>query len=162
MDIQHENFGEMAIIERHLEKKIKSKLADRGNTVLFVGYLSIHEKYVFMFMYISKKTMFSRDVICLNKTDSQPMGISQVDFISSEVEVEDDDMEEEEAYKLKGEGYVVPPPTSTKDDHIEQLMDLPETTSTSAIVAPYPTSTRQLRSSVVHAPKNMAREIRSL
>jgi hypothetical protein len=38
--------------------------------------------------------MFSRDIIWLNKTYSQHMGISQVDFNSSKVENED--MEEGE------------------------------------------------------------------
>jgi hypothetical protein len=37
-------FGEMAIIARHSDKNIRSKLVDRGNTVMFVGYSNIHEK----------------------------------------------------------------------------------------------------------------------
>jgi hypothetical protein len=41
-------------------------------------------------------------------------------------------------------------------------MDVPENTSSPTIVAPYPTSTRQLRSSVVPAPKILSRELRSL
>jgi hypothetical protein len=39
----------------------------------------------------TKKTMLSRDVIWLNKTYSQHMGITQVDFFTNEVE--DDDVE---------------------------------------------------------------------
>jgi hypothetical protein len=39
----------------------------------------------------TKKTMFSRDVIWLNKTYSQYIGIS---YVSSEVEEEDEDTEE--------------------------------------------------------------------
>jgi hypothetical protein len=101
-----------------------------------------------------KKTLFSRGVIWLNKTSSQHLGISQVDFISSEVEGED--MEEEEVFDLEGEGHVTPPPFITEDDHIEQLMDVPETASDPTIVAPYPTSTRQLRSSVIRAPKKLS------
>jgi hypothetical protein len=85
------------------------------------------------------------------------MGISQVDYVSSEVEMEDGDMEEEDVYELEGEGHVGPQPTITEDDHIEQLMDVPETTSSPTIVAPYPTSTRQIRCSVVHATKIMSR-----
>jgi cytochrome b involved in lipid metabolism len=110
----------------------------------------------------TKKTMFSRDAIWLNKTYSQHMGILQADFISSEVDVKAEDMEEEESYALEVESHVGLPPTITEDDHIEHLMDVPETTSSPKIVAPYPTSTRQLRSSVVHAPKKISREIRSL
>jgi UDP-3-O-[3-hydroxymyristoyl] glucosamine N-acyltransferase len=95
--------GEMAIIARHSDKKIRSKLADRGNTVMIVLYSNIHEKDVYQFMNIAaKKTMFSRDVIWLNKTYSQNMGISPVDYVSSDVEAEDEDMEEEEAYELEG------------------------------------------------------------
>jgi hypothetical protein len=70
-------FDELAIIARHSDKKIKSKLSDRGNTVMFVGFSDIHEKDVYQFMNIAtKKTMFSRDVIWLNKIYSQYMGIS--------------------------------------------------------------------------------------
>jgi hypothetical protein len=79
-------FGEMAIIARHSDKKIRSKLSDRGNTVMIVGYSDIHKKDVYQFMNVAtKNTMFSRDDISLNKTDSQYMGISQVDYVSSEV-----------------------------------------------------------------------------
>jgi hypothetical protein len=65
-------FGEMAIIARHSDKKIRNMLADIGNTVMFVGYSNNHEKDVYQFMNISKKknVKFSRDVICLNKTYS--------------------------------------------------------------------------------------------
>jgi hypothetical protein len=41
------------------------------------------------------------------------MGISQVDFVSSEVEEEDKDLEEKEAYELEVEGHVGPPATLT-------------------------------------------------
>jgi hypothetical protein len=40
-------------------------------------------------------------------------------------------------------------------------MEIPETTSNPTIVAPYPTSTRQYRSSVIPLPKKMARELLS-
>jgi hypothetical protein len=110
----------------------------------------------------TKKTMFSRDVIWLNKTYSQYMGIYQVEYVSSEVEEEDKDMEENYAYDLEEEGHVGPSPAITKDDHIEQLMDVPKATSTPTIVALYPSSTRQLKSSVVHAPNKMSMEVRNL
>jgi glyoxylate utilization-related uncharacterized protein len=92
-------FGEVAIIARHSDKNIRSKLSDRGNTVMFVGYSYIHEKDVYQFMNIAtQKKMFARDVIWLNKTYSQYAGISQVDYVSREVEEEENDMEEEETY----------------------------------------------------------------
>jgi hypothetical protein len=65
-------------------------------------------------------------------------------------------------YELEREGHVGPPPAITEDVHIEQLTDVPETTSNPSIVAPYPTSTRQLRSYVIPAPKQMPRELKSL
>jgi hypothetical protein len=46
-------------------------------------------------------------------------------------------MEEEEACELEREGHVGTPPPITEDDHIEQLMHLPEITSSPTIVAPY-------------------------
>jgi hypothetical protein len=62
-------FGEMAIVARHSDKKIRSKLADRGNTVMFVGYSEFHEKDVYKFWHFeTKKALISRNVIWLNKT----------------------------------------------------------------------------------------------
>jgi hypothetical protein len=62
------SFVEMAISARHSDKKARSKLADRGNTVIFIDDTDHHEKDVYKFMNIhSKKTIFSRDVIWLNK-----------------------------------------------------------------------------------------------
>jgi hypothetical protein len=68
------SFGELAIIARHSNKKVRNNLADRGNTVMFIGYSDTHEKDVYKFMNIAtKKTMMSRDVIWLNKTYSEHM-----------------------------------------------------------------------------------------
>jgi hypothetical protein len=36
-------------------------------------------------------------------------------------------LEEEGVYELEGERHVGPPPANTEVDHIEQLMDVPET-----------------------------------
>jgi hypothetical protein len=47
------SFGEMAIIERHSNKKIRSKLPDCGNRVMFIGCSDTHEKDVFKFMNIA-------------------------------------------------------------------------------------------------------------
>jgi hypothetical protein len=56
----------MAIIASHSDKKIRNKLADRGNTVMFLGYSNIHENNVYHLLNIAtKKTMFSRDVCLL-------------------------------------------------------------------------------------------------
>jgi hypothetical protein len=64
-------FGEMAIVARHSEKKIRNKLADRGNLVMFVGYSEFHEKDVYKFWHLStNKPLMSSDVIWLNQTYS--------------------------------------------------------------------------------------------
>jgi hypothetical protein len=54
------------------------------------------------------------------------MEISQVDYVSRELEAGDEAMEGEEEYELEGEGHVGPPTTITEDDHIEQVMDVPQ------------------------------------
>jgi hypothetical protein len=69
-------------------------------------------------------------------------------------------MEEEESFELEGYGHIGPPPTITKDDHKEQIMDAPKAKPSPAIVAPYPTSKRQLRSAVI--PNKISREVRNL
>jgi Reverse transcriptase (RNA-dependent DNA polymerase) len=71
-------------------------------------------------------------------------------------------VEEEENYEVKGETHFGPPPAITEDDHIEQLMDVPETTWNPTTVAPYPTFTKHLIGSVVPAPKKMYRDLRSI
>jgi hypothetical protein len=110
--------GEMAIIARHSDKKGRSILAYRVNTVMFVGNSNIHEKDVYQFIIVAtKKTMLSRIVIWLNKIYSQHKEIPQVDFITSEVEYEN-----MEVYGLEGEAHVGSPPAIPEDDNIEQLM----------------------------------------
>jgi hypothetical protein len=52
-------FGEIAIIARHSDKKIRNIIADRGNTVILVGYSNILENDVYLFMNVAtKKTLF--------------------------------------------------------------------------------------------------------
>jgi hypothetical protein len=117
------SFGEMDIIARHSENEIRNKLAQQGNTVMFVGYLNINEKDVYQFMNIAtKKTMFSREVIWLNKTYSKHLGISQVYFITSLLEEEE--VEEEQLFELEVEAHVGP---VTEDDNIEPLIGVPDT-----------------------------------
>jgi hypothetical protein len=76
----------MAIVARHSNKKIRNKLADRGNTVMFVGYSEFHEKDMYKFWYLAtNKTLISRDVIWISKTYSDHMDITKVNFMISEV-----------------------------------------------------------------------------
>jgi hypothetical protein len=51
-------FDAVAIVARHSDKKIRSKPADIGNTVMSVVYSNIHEKDVYEIMNIAaQKTM---------------------------------------------------------------------------------------------------------
>jgi hypothetical protein len=82
--------GEMAIVARHSDKKARNKLADRGNTVIFIGYSDHHENDVYKFQNIhTKKPLLSRNVIWINKAFSQHMGITQVEFTSTKEEEDD-------------------------------------------------------------------------
>jgi hypothetical protein len=79
-------FGEMDIVACHSDKKIRNKLADRGNTVMYVGY---SEKDVYKFWHLAtNKSLISRDVIWLNKTNSDHVDTTKVNYITTEVEEE--------------------------------------------------------------------------
>jgi hypothetical protein len=121
---------------------------------MFIGYSDTHEKDVYKFMNIAtKKTMMSRDVSWLNKTYSERTQITQVDFVSSEVEEEEIEDEEE----VDG-----PPPPITKEDFIEQKMDVPQAKA-KIVPVPYPKVSRELCSlkygNIGPAPKRMTREL---
>jgi hypothetical protein len=156
------SFGEMAIVA---ENKIKNKLVDWGNTVMLIGNAKIHEKDVYHFVNMAtKKIKFSRVVIWLNKTYSQHMGISQVDFITSEVEKEEVDEKEKE--ELERKDYAVPPFPITNDDHTEQLMDVTTVAKSDTIVVPYPKPTRELSclsyGTVGLEPKKISMDLKGL
>ena len=60
-------FGEMAVVAIHEGKKMRSKLDNRGNTCMFVGYADDHTKDVYRFLNIhTKRIILSRDVRWLN------------------------------------------------------------------------------------------------
>ena len=60
-------FGEMAVIAIHEGKKMRSKLDDRGETCMFVGYADDHTKDVYRFLNIqTRRIILSRDVRWLN------------------------------------------------------------------------------------------------
>jgi hypothetical protein len=137
-------FGEMAIVSCHSVREIRSKLADIGNTLMFVGYSEFHEKDVYKFWHLAtNKALISRDVIWLNKTYSDHMDITKVNYMTTEVE-EDEGGEEEEPNELQ-EVFFDQPPT-TEEAHTELLIDTTATDKPSIIPVPYPKSTRELRS----------------
>jgi hypothetical protein len=54
----------MSIVARHSDKKARNKLADGGNTVIFIGSFDHHEKDVYKFLNIhTKEPILSRDAI---------------------------------------------------------------------------------------------------
>ena len=60
-------FGEMAVVAIHEGKKMRSKLDNRGQTCMFVGYAESHEGGVYRFLNIhTKRIIMSRDVRGLN------------------------------------------------------------------------------------------------
>jgi hypothetical protein len=139
------SFGEMAIVTRHSDKKAQNKLADRGNTVTFIGYYDHHEKDVYKFLNIhTKKPIFSRDVIWLNKTYSQHIGETQVELAASEEEVADDAEDDEIAEE---KGLFVPPQPVTIDDRIEHQVDVSDIVPNPLLIhVPYPKGSRDLLS----------------
>ena len=60
-------FGEMAVIDIHEGKKMRSKLHDRGKTCMFVGYADDHSRDVYRFLNIhTNRIIIRRDVRWLN------------------------------------------------------------------------------------------------
>jgi hypothetical protein len=71
------SFGEICIVSDDQNKKIRSKLADRGIPCLFIGYPENHAADVFQFLKLDNEHMIlSRNVIWLNKTFATYKGIS--------------------------------------------------------------------------------------
>ena len=60
-------FGEMAVVGIHEDKKMRSKLDNRGKTCMFVGYVDDHSADVYRFLNIcTKRIIMRRDVRLLN------------------------------------------------------------------------------------------------
>ena len=61
-------FGEIGAITNHANKKVRSKLENRGTTYVFVGYVTNHAGDVYrMFNVATQKISMLRDVIWLDK-----------------------------------------------------------------------------------------------
>jgi hypothetical protein len=92
-------FGEVAIISDEKNKKIRSKLTDRGFPALFVGYADNHAADVFEFFNLKTKALImSRNVIWLNQNYSQYKNITSVNKV-----ILNDDEEDDEAIPKNGE-----------------------------------------------------------
>jgi hypothetical protein len=155
-----QTFGEMAICAQNSDKKTRNKLADRGYTVMFVGYSEFHENDVYKFWNLAtNRTLISRYVIWLNKTYSEHMDITKVNIMTSEVEEEEDGGEQEPNEEQEGPFDL---PSTVEENHTESLVDATATAKPSII--PVPRSTRELRSlsygTVGPAQKKLSRELR--
>ena len=61
------SFGEMAVVDIHEGKQMRSKLDNRGETCMFVGYADDHSGDVYRFLNVkTKRIIMSRDVRWLN------------------------------------------------------------------------------------------------
>jgi hypothetical protein len=104
--------------------------------------------------------ILSRDVIWLNKTYSQHMGITQVEFTASE---EEEVFDAEDKEITEEEGLFGPPQPVTIDDHIEHQVDVSDKVPNPPLIpVPYPKVSRALRSlsyGTAPAPKRLAREL---
>ena len=135
------SFGEMAIIIDHANKKLRSKLDDRGLLCMFVGYANHHDKDVYKFFNLKTRcVLHSRDVIWLNKTYSEHFGIKKLEVIkqidSSDSDSEDSDKEEEEDTELQVQ--VIP------QDKNQGILPVP---------FPKPKMTREIRNLQLSKPK---------
>ena len=82
-------FGEIVIIA-NVQKKIKTKLDNRGSSCIFVGYSTTHEIDVFRFYHTTTKHIhFIRDVIWLDRNYGTWKGIK-----TNTIKVEEDDFDE--------------------------------------------------------------------
>jgi hypothetical protein len=153
------SFGEMAIVARQSDKKARNKLAYRGNTVIFIGYSDHHEKDVYKFLNIhTNKPILSRDVIWLNKTYSQLVVKTQVEFTASEEEI----VATEDEKTAEEDGFFGP----LQPDNVEHQVDVSYNVPNPQLIpVPYPKGSRELRSlsyGTAPAPKRLARDLRGL
>jgi hypothetical protein len=93
------------------------------------------------------------------------MEITQVDFVSRQVEDEELEDEEEVRAEQGGDNHVGPPPPITEDDFVEKQMYVPPYTAP-IVPVPYPKVSRDLCSlnygTIGPASKIMTRRLRGL
>ena len=89
-------FGEVGIVAKHSNKKVRSKLADRGIPCLFVGYAENHSTDVYrMFNLKTKHILKSRDVLWLGQRNGKYMATRALDEDTYSEEESDEDEETE-------------------------------------------------------------------
>jgi len=93
-----QTFGEMGVVAEHT-KKIRSKLADRGKTCIFVGYANRHAGEVYrMYDIKTNKVITTRDVTWLKKMYREYAGITASKIVQSSEDKawgEDDDEDDD-------------------------------------------------------------------
>ena len=89
-------FGEVGIVAKHSNKKVRSKLADRGIPCLFVGYAENHSTDVYrMFNLKTKHILKLRDVLWLGQSYGKYMATRALDEDTYSEEESDEDEETE-------------------------------------------------------------------
>jgi hypothetical protein len=89
-------FGEMAVVENHDRRKIRSKLENRGKPCMFLGVAPNHAPDVFRFLNLAtNKVIVSRNVIWLGKCygDWQKLTPSEIEYVADD-EIEDSEIED--------------------------------------------------------------------
>jgi hypothetical protein len=90
-------FGEMAVVENHDRRKIRSKLENRGKPCVFLGVAPNHAQDVFRFLNLETKHIIAgRNAIWLNKTygDWKNLSPSEIDYVMDENEDQEEVMEQ--------------------------------------------------------------------
>jgi hypothetical protein len=131
---------------------------------MFVGYSEFHEECVYKFWHLAtNKALISKDVIWLNKTYSDHMDITKVNYMTTEVKEEEGGEEEDPNEEQDGFFDL---PSTTEEAQTELLIDTTATDKPSIVPVPYPKSTRELRilsyGTMRPAPKKLSRELKGL
>jgi hypothetical protein len=83
-------FGEIGVVTKHNNNKIKSKLADRGVNCVFLGYARDHAPNVYRMLNLeTNNVILTRDIVWLNKFYGEFMGITKTTVYKIDLDEED-------------------------------------------------------------------------
>jgi hypothetical protein len=148
-------FGEMAVVENHDRRKIRSKLENRGKTCMFLGAAPNHAPDIFRFLNLeTKKVIVSRNAIWLDKcsSDWKKLGPSEIEYVADDGDEEDPEpgrteetdggMDEFEVEDEDG----VSVSTGSESEEEEQVQVAEPTQPTPPVIVPIPpTQPRMIR-----------------
>ncbi len=111
-------FGEMAIVTNHENKKMRSKLADRGKPAMFLGYATNHSQDVYRMLNIkTNRVIKTRDTLWLNETIGRYM--AGVNAIQRQEEEEEEDEYDPPLRGTREDIEIIPTGRDDKDTDIE-------------------------------------------